>query len=72
MTTVAIEQAYKFLDARPGAPPHALTLIGASAWSCCFGSRVGDAGYAIRFGAQVEDFRKDQRGWRRKLVEAAQ
>lgn len=61
MTPITLAQAHAFLQAHLNAPPEALTLIGAGAWSRCFGYRVGDAEYAIRFGAHVEDFRKDQR-----------
>lgn len=61
MQPVTIEQAQAFLQTHLTAPPQALTLIGAGAWSRCYGYRVGAAEYAIRFGAHVEDFRKDQR-----------
>ncbi len=61
MTPVTIEQAQTFLQTHLAAPPQDLALIGAGAWSRCFGYRVNDAEYAIRFGAHVEDFRKDPR-----------
>lgn len=61
MTPVTNEQAYAFLQSHLPTPPQAVTLIGAGAWSRCFGYRVGDVEYAIRFGAHVEDFYKDRR-----------
>ncbi len=61
MTPVTIEQARTFLQTHLATPPQELALIGAGAWSRCYGCRAGDAEYAIRFGAHVEDFRKDQR-----------
>lgn len=60
MEPVNINQAQAFLEAHLAAPPEALVLIGAGAWSRCFGYRVGDEAFVIRFGAHVEDFRKDQ------------
>jgi hygromycin-B 4-O-kinase len=61
MIPVTIEQAQTFLQTHLTTPPQELALIGAGAWSRCFGYRVGDTEYAIRFGAHVEDFHKDQR-----------
>ena len=61
MQPVTIEQARTFLQAHLATPPQELVLIGAGAWSRCYGYRVGGEAYAIRFGAHVEDFRKDQR-----------
>ena len=61
MTPVTINQAQTFLQAHFATPPQALALIGAGAWSRCFGYRVGNVEYAIRFGAHVEDFHKDRR-----------
>lgn len=56
-----IEQVQTFLHGHIAAPPQEISLIGAGAWSRCFGYRLGGAEYAIRFGAHVEDFHKDQR-----------
>lgn len=61
MQPVTIDQARAFLQAHLATPPQELALIGAGAWSRCYGYRVGGAAYAIRFGAHVEDFHKDQR-----------
>lgn len=61
MTPVTIEQVQTFLQTHLPTPPQALGLIGAGAWSRCFGYRAGDAEYAIRVGAHVEDFHKDAR-----------
>jgi len=60
MEPVNITQAQAFLEAHLATPPQELALIGAGAWSRCFGYRVGDEAFAIRFGAHVEDFRKDR------------
>ena len=60
MQPITIEQVQTFLQTHLLAPPQELALIGAGAWSRCFGYRVGGAEYAIRFGAYVEDFHKDQ------------
>ena len=35
-------------------------LVGAGAWSRCYGFRLGDEALVIRFGAYREDFAKDQ------------
>lgn len=61
MTPVTIDQAHIFLQTHLNTQPQALTLLGAGAWSRCYGYRVDGVEYAIRFGAHVEDFRKDQR-----------
>jgi hygromycin-B 4-O-kinase len=61
MQPATIEQVYAFLQTHLASSPQELALIGAGAWSRCFGFRVDDAEYVIRFGAHVEDFRKDQR-----------
>lgn len=60
METVDLEQARAFLAAHLPNPPQELALLGAGAWSRCYGYQVGDAEFAIRFGKHGEDFYKDQ------------
>ena len=53
-------QAEVFLNDHFGEKPSHVELIGAGAWSQCFGFQLGWQELAIRFGRHVEDFRKDQ------------
>ena len=57
---VDLAQARTFLAGYYRLEPLDVALIGAGAWSRCFGFRHGDAELAIRFGKYVEDFQKDQ------------
>lgn len=57
---VNVRQARAFLASYLGAEPSDVALIGAGAWSRCFGFRRGDDELVIRFGNYEDDFRKDQ------------
>lgn len=58
---ISLQQAKDFLAAHTHHRADAIELIGAGAWSQCFGFRVGQQDLAIRFGKHVDDFHKDQR-----------
>lgn len=58
--SVDSEQARSFLAGYLGGEPADLALIGAGAWSRCFGFRWRDQELVIRFGRYLDDFRKDQ------------
>lgn len=53
-------QAEEFLKNHFDETPAKVELIGAGAWSQCFGFQLGRQELAVRFGRHVEDFRKDQ------------
>ena len=57
-------QAQTFLADHLGPACSEVVLIGAGAWSRCFGFRRGDEALVIRFGNYVDDFDKDQRAYR--------
>ena len=57
------QQAQAFLTQHLSVQPSAVALVGAGAWSQCFGFRVGEQDLVVRFGKYVDDFRKDQRAY---------
>jgi hygromycin-B 4-O-kinase len=59
--TIDIQQAQGFLRNHFRDKATDVALIGAGAWSQCFGFRLGHDELAIRFGRHVDDFLKDQR-----------
>lgn len=61
---VTLQQARAFLTRYWGAEPAASELLGAGAWSRCFGFRWEAEELVIRFGNHVADFHKDQRAYR--------
>lgn len=63
-STIGIDEAQAFLTNYLGDAPAQVTLIGAGAWSRCFGFRQDGRNLAIRFGRYVDDFEKDQRAHR--------
>lgn len=56
-----IQQAQAFLAQHFHGKVSHVESIGAGAWSQCFGFRLGEMEFAIRFGRHVDDFLKDQR-----------
>ncbi len=56
--TISNEQAQSFLD-ELGSNASQVELIGAGAWSQCFGFRQSDKELVIRFGHHLDDFQKD-------------
>lgn len=58
---IDIQQAEAFLSNHFHTAVRDVALIGAGAWSQCFGFQLGERELAIRFGRHVEDFHKDQR-----------
>ncbi|MCB8977940.1 MAG: phosphotransferase [Ardenticatenaceae bacterium] len=54
------EEAQAFLTEKLGRTIADVTLVGAGAWSHCFGFRQGADEMVIRFGQYVDDFEKDQ------------
>jgi len=63
MNSVDIKQAQTFLATHLGTAPSEVSLIGAGAWSQCFGFRRGNEDLVIRFGKYVDDFAKDRRAY---------
>ena len=71
---ISIEEAQAFLthqsDSHQGdghhldGAPSDITLLGAGAWSRCFGFRQGNDELVIRFGKYLDDFQKDQWAYR--------
>lgn len=59
-TGVDVGQARNFLTRHLAREPLDVALVGEGAWSRCFGFRLGDEAFVVRFGKHVEDFRKDQ------------
>lgn len=59
--TIDTQQANAFLQDHFRGEATDVALVGAGAWSQCFGFRIGDTEFAIRFGKHVDDFQKDQR-----------
>ena len=58
--TVEIERARTFLTRHLGIESSKVALLGAGAWSQCFGFVYEDRDLVIRFGKYVSDFEKDQ------------
>ncbi len=56
-----IEAARRFLVAHLGAGVSAVELVGAGAWSRCFGFALAGRELVVRFGRQRDDFDKDRR-----------
>lgn len=54
------QEAQTFLTQKLGCAVTDVALVGAGAWSRCFGFRQGDDELVIRFGQYVDDFVKDQ------------
>ena len=54
------EEAHAFLTEKLGRTVADVALVGAGAWSRCFGFRQGADEMVIRFGQYVDDFEKDQ------------
>lgn len=61
ITMIDIQQANTFLQNHFHGEATGVALIGAGAWSQCFGFTLGEHELAIRFGKFVDDFQKDQR-----------
>lgn len=59
--TIDTQQASAFLQDYFHGEASDVALIGAGAWSQCFGFRLGAQERAIRFGRHLDDFQKDQR-----------
>jgi hygromycin-B 4-O-kinase len=57
---VDLAQAREFLADYLGAEPGDVELIGAGAWSRCFGFQRGGEELVIRFGNHMDDFEKDR------------
>ncbi len=57
---VDIKQARAFLTRHLGIEPAEVALLGAGAWSQCFGFVYEERDLVIRFGKYVSDFEKDQ------------
>jgi hygromycin-B 4-O-kinase len=60
--TINNQQAQSFLSQR-NSDTSKLELIGAGAWSQCFGFQQGSEELVIRFGNHVDDFQKDKRAY---------
>lgn len=58
---ISLQQAKDFLAKHTRGRAESIELIGAGAWSQCFGFRMGEQDLAIRFGRHLDDFQKDQR-----------
>jgi len=58
---ISLQQAKDFLARHTHQRAESIDLIGAGAWSQCFGFRMGEQDLAIRFGRHIDDFHKDQR-----------
>src|SRR5512143_3937317 len=56
-----IEDAARFLTERYGLDVTEVALLGAGDWSRAFSFRLAGRELVARFGAHVEDFRKDQK-----------
>ena len=63
-TGIDLQQAKSFLASYYGAEPAAVALVGAGAWSRCFGFRWRGEELVIRFGRYVDDFHNDQLAYR--------
>jgi hygromycin-B 4-O-kinase len=57
---ITIKQVQSFLEHHLDAKISQLEIVGAGAWSTCFGFRRGDEDLVIRFGQHIADFQKDQ------------
>jgi hygromycin-B 4-O-kinase len=62
-STINNEQAQSFLS-QHNSDTSKVELIGAGAWSQCFGFRQEDKEFVIRFGNYLDDFQKDKLAFR--------
>lgn len=58
---ISLQQAKDFLARHTHGRAESIELIGAGAWSQCFGFHLGVQDLAVRFGRHVDDFQKDKR-----------
>ncbi|MCB0013181.1 MAG: phosphotransferase, partial [Anaerolineales bacterium] len=64
MADVSISTATAFLATHFDSPIADVQLVGAGAWSRCYGFQLGNDDLVIRFGGYREDFAKDQLAYR--------
>ncbi|MCA9983966.1 MAG: hypothetical protein KDE59_06720, partial [Anaerolineales bacterium] len=64
MKDVSAAEAATFLGQHFRQRISAVELVGAGAWSRCYGFQLGNEPLVIRFGGYREDFAKDQLAYR--------
>jgi hygromycin-B 4-O-kinase len=60
---VTLQQAHSFLARHFGSDLPNLEIVGAGAWSTCYGFRKGEHELVIRFGKYMDDFQTDEQAF---------